>query len=161
MANGENVGSFDIRMKNGSSHRVGDGQPAFTLMIRSARRLSALNSLDEPLIARAYMDGDIDIVGDMERIFAFRGALTDRHPLLYVWYVYFVNMGVTEHLPDYRRTLDHYARLLKPGGRVFIDASTREVFTFPLSCTAACSRVTCRPCRSATTSPPWPGRRSS
>ncbi|WIM93448.1 class I SAM-dependent methyltransferase [Actinoplanes oblitus] len=33
-----------------------------------------------------------------------------------------VNMGVTEHLPDYRATLRTYARLLKPGGRVYLDA---------------------------------------
>ncbi|MFY1632619.1 class I SAM-dependent methyltransferase [Solwaraspora sp. WMMB335] len=33
-----------------------------------------------------------------------------------------VNMGVTEHLPDYRRTLHKYAELLKPGGHVYLDA---------------------------------------
>ncbi|TQM79925.1 cyclopropane-fatty-acyl-phospholipid synthase [Saccharothrix saharensis] len=33
-----------------------------------------------------------------------------------------VNMGVTEHLPDYRRTLRQYADLLRPGGRVYLDA---------------------------------------
>jgi cyclopropane-fatty-acyl-phospholipid synthase len=34
-----------------------------------------------------------------------------------------VNLGVTEHLPDYPRTLQKYASLLKPGGRVCLDAS--------------------------------------
>lgn len=33
-----------------------------------------------------------------------------------------VNLGVTEHLPDYRRTLAQYGRLLKPGRRVYLDA---------------------------------------
>ena len=33
-----------------------------------------------------------------------------------------VNMGVTEHLPDYRTSLRRYAELLKPGGRVYLDA---------------------------------------
>jgi cyclopropane-fatty-acyl-phospholipid synthase len=33
-----------------------------------------------------------------------------------------VNMGVTEHLPDYKATLAKYAELLKPGGRVYLDA---------------------------------------
>jgi cyclopropane-fatty-acyl-phospholipid synthase len=33
-----------------------------------------------------------------------------------------VNMGVTEHLPDYRTTLRKYAELLKPGGSVYLDA---------------------------------------
>ncbi|HSJ15858.1 MAG TPA: class I SAM-dependent methyltransferase [Longimicrobiales bacterium] len=34
-----------------------------------------------------------------------------------------VNLGVTEHLPDYERTLRHYDALLKPGGKVYLDAS--------------------------------------
>ena len=33
-----------------------------------------------------------------------------------------VNMGVTEHLPDYRATVRKYAELIKPGGRVYLDA---------------------------------------
>lgn len=33
-----------------------------------------------------------------------------------------VNMGVTEHLPDYRATLRKYAELLRPGGTVYLDA---------------------------------------
>jgi cyclopropane-fatty-acyl-phospholipid synthase len=33
-----------------------------------------------------------------------------------------VNMGVTEHLPNYRATLRKYAELIKPGGRVYLDA---------------------------------------
>ncbi|HEX8692499.1 MAG TPA: class I SAM-dependent methyltransferase [Longimicrobium sp.] len=38
-----------------------------------------------------------------------------------------VNLGVTEHLPDYGRTLQKYASLLKPGGRVCLDASATRV----------------------------------
>jgi cyclopropane-fatty-acyl-phospholipid synthase len=34
-----------------------------------------------------------------------------------------VNLGVTEHLPDYPATLRQYANLLKPGGKVYLDAS--------------------------------------
>ena len=30
---------------------------------------------------------------------------------------------MTEHLPDYARTLAKYRSLLKPGGRVYLDAS--------------------------------------
>lgn len=34
-----------------------------------------------------------------------------------------VNLGVTEHLPDYAHTLRHYDALVKPGGKVYLDAS--------------------------------------
>lgn len=34
-----------------------------------------------------------------------------------------VNLGVTEHLPDYGRTLRHYHELVRPGGRIYLDAS--------------------------------------
>lgn len=42
-----------------------------------------------------------------------------------------VNLGVTEHLPDYPATLSQYAKLLKPGGRVYLDASaSRHKYPF-------------------------------
>jgi cyclopropane-fatty-acyl-phospholipid synthase len=34
-----------------------------------------------------------------------------------------VNLGVTEHLPHYRATLRKYGSLLRPGGRIYLDAS--------------------------------------
>lgn len=34
-----------------------------------------------------------------------------------------INCGVTEHLPDYAASLKHYAKLLKPGGYLYLDAS--------------------------------------
>jgi len=45
-----------------------------------------------------------------------------------------VNMGVTEHLPDYKATLRKYGELLRPGGNVYLDAlamrAKRSVSTF-------------------------------
>lgn len=38
-----------------------------------------------------------------------------------------VNLGVTEHLPDYPATLKKYQRLLKPGGFIYLDASAARV----------------------------------
>lgn len=38
-----------------------------------------------------------------------------------------VNLGVTEHLPDYPATLRKYAALLKPGGRIYLDASATRI----------------------------------
>jgi cyclopropane-fatty-acyl-phospholipid synthase len=42
-----------------------------------------------------------------------------------------VNLGVTEHLPDYEATVAQYEKLLKPGGRVFLDAcASRAKYSF-------------------------------
>jgi cyclopropane-fatty-acyl-phospholipid synthase len=38
-----------------------------------------------------------------------------------------VNLGVTEHLPDYPRTLAKYLRLLKPGGRIYLDSAASRL----------------------------------
>jgi len=35
-------------------------------------------------------------------------------------------MGVIEHLPNYERVLKKFDRLLKPGGRVFLDGSAAK-----------------------------------
>jgi cyclopropane-fatty-acyl-phospholipid synthase len=37
-----------------------------------------------------------------------------------------VILGVTEHLPDYERTLALYRSMLKPGGKVYLDASAKR-----------------------------------
>jgi cyclopropane-fatty-acyl-phospholipid synthase len=42
-----------------------------------------------------------------------------------------VNLGVTEHLPDYKKSLATYQRLLKRGGKMYLDASAcREKYKF-------------------------------
>jgi cyclopropane-fatty-acyl-phospholipid synthase len=38
-----------------------------------------------------------------------------------------INCGVTEHLPDYAASLKQYEKLLKPGGRLYLDASADRV----------------------------------
>jgi cyclopropane-fatty-acyl-phospholipid synthase len=38
-----------------------------------------------------------------------------------------VNCGVTEHLPDYAASLQHYQKLLKPGRYLYLDASADKV----------------------------------
>ena len=38
-----------------------------------------------------------------------------------------VNCGVTEHLPDYKASLKHYASILKRGGYLYLDASADRI----------------------------------
>ncbi|GIH17384.1 class I SAM-dependent methyltransferase [Rugosimonospora africana] len=63
------------------------------------------------LFEREGITGNAQVV--REHIFAYRSPQQ---------YDAIVNMGVTEHLPDYRTTLRKYAELVKPGGAVYLDA---------------------------------------
>lgn len=59
-----------------------------------------------------------------------------------------INMGVTEHLPDYAQTLKKYQGLLKPGGYVYLDACGSRTkygfhsfmyrYIFPGNCSPLC-----------------------
>ncbi|MEK7703740.1 MAG: class I SAM-dependent methyltransferase [Myxococcota bacterium] len=43
-----------------------------------------------------------------------------------------VILGVMEHLPDYPRVLRQFRRLVRPGGRIYLDASAfRTVYDKP------------------------------
>lgn len=59
-----------------------------------------------------------------------------------------VNLGVTEHLPDYEQSLSVYQRLLKPGGKIYLDASATRIkyhfhkfiykYIYPGNCSPMC-----------------------
>ncbi len=68
--------------------RIGDGPPKFRLCVNTNRGMSALVSLDEKQIGEAYLDGDIDIQGDLVAALELRTRLTDSHPLAYLWSTY-------------------------------------------------------------------------
>jgi cyclopropane-fatty-acyl-phospholipid synthase len=77
--------SFDVRMLDGSLRRFGDGAPAFTLVIREKRGFAALASMDKLAIADAYVEGALEVEGELERAFELRQAMSDRHPLAFAW----------------------------------------------------------------------------
>ena len=76
---------FLIEMPDGSSRNVGNGDPLFHVALRTERAVKALGSLDEANFAEAYLQGDIDIDGDMISPFALRASMDDRHPVVAVW----------------------------------------------------------------------------
>src|SRR4029078_12962403 len=63
----------------------GQCKPEFHVGLRNERALRALRTLDEGDIAEAYLQGDIDIEGDMLKPFALRASLDDRHPVVGAW----------------------------------------------------------------------------
>jgi cyclopropane-fatty-acyl-phospholipid synthase len=76
---------FSIELPDGARRQVGEGKPEFHVGLRNDRALRALKTLDEGDIAEAYLQGDIDLEGDMLKPFALRTLLDDSHPLVAVW----------------------------------------------------------------------------
>jgi cyclopropane-fatty-acyl-phospholipid synthase len=76
---------FSIELPGGEKRHIGRGNPEFHVSLRNERGLKALRTLDEATIAEAYLQGDIDIDGDMLKPFALRAELDDRHPLITAW----------------------------------------------------------------------------
>jgi cyclopropane-fatty-acyl-phospholipid synthase len=76
---------FSIAMPDGNKRDVGEGEPQFHVALRTDRAVKALGTLDEANIAEAYLQGDIDLDGDMISPFALRASLDDRHPIVTAW----------------------------------------------------------------------------
>jgi cyclopropane-fatty-acyl-phospholipid synthase len=76
---------FSIDLPNGETRKMGQGEAEFRVGLRNDRALKALCTLDEGDIAEAYLQGDIDLEGDMLKPFTLRASLHDRHPLVTAW----------------------------------------------------------------------------
>lgn len=99
---------FEVNVA-GSSHVIGDGEPKFTIVANDARGTRALASLDRIQIATAYIDGQLDLEGDMIAALSMRGMFSDFHPLAWlVRYTPALVRGGQEH--DRRSISAHYDR---------------------------------------------------
>lgn len=76
---------FSIELPDGTKREVGEGAPQFHVGLRTDRAVKAVASLDEANISEAFLQGDIDLEGDMTSPFALRASLDDRHPLVTAW----------------------------------------------------------------------------
>jgi cyclopropane-fatty-acyl-phospholipid synthase len=101
-------------------YRLGDGEPTVNVLVKDPAALGALRSLDELRICEAYVNGTLDIAGDMLGFVSLRWALRDSHPLHSLW----CRMApwLIGHLKSQRRTIatqydfpsDFYLRFLGP-----------------------------------------------
>ena len=76
---------FEIRLWGNRVYRFGEGEPTVDIVVKDRNGLVALGRLDELGICEAYMDGSLDVVGDMLRFVGLRGTLSDRHPVTNLW----------------------------------------------------------------------------
>ncbi|RPI48338.1 MAG: class I SAM-dependent methyltransferase, partial [Betaproteobacteria bacterium] len=76
---------FEILLWGDHTYRFGKGEPAVKVFVKHPRGLAALSRMDELGICEAYMDGSLDVAGDMLSFVSLRGLLSDRHPLHSLW----------------------------------------------------------------------------
>jgi cyclopropane-fatty-acyl-phospholipid synthase len=74
-----------IQAPDGATEPLGHGEPVLTVAIHNQRGLDAFNSLKELEIVEAYLDGDLDLNGDLIAAMDFRKALKDIEPLTRAW----------------------------------------------------------------------------
>ena len=77
--------SFTLKMPDGSERLMGNGEPKFEIALNNQRAVRAMGSLDEANIGESYLKGDFDINGDLLEMFALRGSMDDRHPMVTAW----------------------------------------------------------------------------
>lgn len=76
---------FEIRLWSDRSYRFGKGEPVIKVVVKDRMGLEALSRFDEVGICEAYMDGSLDVVGDMLGFVSLRAMLRDKHPMHALW----------------------------------------------------------------------------
>ncbi|ADC62081.1 hypothetical protein Alvin_1142 [Allochromatium vinosum DSM 180] len=79
---------LEIRLWGGRLYRfgpAGDDEPAVRVLVKDRKGLNALRRLDELRICEAYMNGSLDVLGDMLAFASLRPGLHDHHPLYDLW----------------------------------------------------------------------------
>jgi cyclopropane-fatty-acyl-phospholipid synthase len=80
---------FELRLPDRTAYLIGTGgEPTFTVRIVTDKGLAAMSAFDELRVAEAYMDGDLDIEGDLLTALKTRPVLGDPHPLKYLFSTY-------------------------------------------------------------------------
>jgi cyclopropane-fatty-acyl-phospholipid synthase len=76
---------FEMVFPDGGRRNFGEGPPSFTVTLRNRHAVRALASMDEGRVGDAYIEGHLDLEGDMLRPFEIRGSMSDRHYAVTAW----------------------------------------------------------------------------
>ncbi len=87
-------------------HRFGDGEPVFTITVRDARGEKALAGLDQFGVAVAYLEGWIDVDGDLAVALKMRKFFRDIHPV--AWVSQFVPSLIAGRVRSDKRAISHH-----------------------------------------------------
>jgi cyclopropane-fatty-acyl-phospholipid synthase len=76
---------FALRAADGPVHLFGGKEPAFTIVLNNQQAVSALSTLNQDLIAQAFLAGHIDLDGDLMRVLALRELFSDNRGMRFMW----------------------------------------------------------------------------
>lgn len=82
---GKIVVPFNVRSPNDNIYKFGNGDPAFTIFLKDRNALSAIARFDELRFTEAYINGSLDIEGDIWAVISCREILSDKRPLHSIW----------------------------------------------------------------------------
>ena len=100
--------TFELCLPGGVAQAVGPGQPRFSIVACNDAGVQALESLDELHIGEAYLDGHVDIRGDMLAALDLRPLLRDRHLLTSLWHTFGSALLAGRVDRDRRAIREHY-----------------------------------------------------
>ena len=115
--------AFALKIAGHPSHILGDGEPAFTIVVKSKAGLAALCSLDATNIAESYVAGGIDIEGDFLGAFELRDVLKDQHPFHYLWC--FIRPLLLGQIANDKKSIAHHYEYDDEFYMLFLDRSHR------------------------------------
>ncbi|HWM90135.1 MAG TPA: class I SAM-dependent methyltransferase [Thermoanaerobaculia bacterium] len=100
---------FELRLPDRTAYSIGGtGEPAFTVQIVTEKGLAAMSAFDELAVAEAYMDGDLDIEGDLLTALKHRPVLGDPHPFKYLFSTYVEPLLFGQVARDKKWIKSHY-----------------------------------------------------
>jgi cyclopropane-fatty-acyl-phospholipid synthase len=99
--------TFKVRLPNGNILQFGEGIPIFTITINNRHALSAIASFDQVRFAEEYINGGIDIEGEMWDILSCRNALQDLHPI-YQFFTRLLPLIIGQLRTNKNAIHDHY-----------------------------------------------------
>ena len=107
---------LEIRLWGGYTYRFGEEEPTVKVLVKDRKGLEALRRLDELRICEAYMNGSLDVMGDMMGFVSLRRMLSDSHPLSYLWQriAPWVHRADTDRPESHRGPLRLCQRVLSP-----------------------------------------------
>jgi cyclopropane-fatty-acyl-phospholipid synthase len=97
---------FAVTSASGAAHSFGNGDPAFTITIKDARGAKALAALDQFRVAVAYLEGWLDVEGDLSAALRMRQFFSDFHPI--AWLTNFAPALIRGRKERDRRSISHH-----------------------------------------------------